>query len=64
MICTPVAQEGLKADPGGDGQLEFIVQTFNHGLDIFMVPDSECNILLKITVRGSPLRMGQPSRKN
>ena len=49
------------ADLDGDGQLEILVQTFDHGLDIFTVPDSACDCLLWTTARGGPLRMGQPS---
>ncbi len=49
------------ADLDGDGQLEIMVQTFDHGLDIFTVPDSGCDCLLWTTARGGPLRMGQPS---
>jgi hypothetical protein len=49
------------ADLDGDGRLEIMVQTFDHGLDVFTVPDSGCECLLWITARGGPLRMGQPS---
>jgi len=49
------------ADLDGDGQLEILVQTFDHGLDIFTVPGSACDCLLWPTARGGPLRMGQPS---
>ena len=49
------------ADLDGDGQLEIMVQTFDHGMDIFTVPGSGCNCLLWATARGGPLRMGQPS---
>jgi hypothetical protein len=49
------------ADLDGDGQLEILVQTFDHGMDIFTVPDSGCDCLLWTTARGGPLRMGQPS---
>ncbi len=35
-----------------------LVQTFDHGLDIFRVPDSGCNCLLWTTARGGPLRKG------
>jgi hypothetical protein len=48
-------------DLDGDEQLEIIVQTFDHGLDIFTVPGSGANCLLWETSRGGPLRMGQPS---
>jgi hypothetical protein len=49
------------ADLDSDGQLEILVQTFDHGLDIFTVPDSGCDCLLWTTARGGPLRMGAPS---
>lgn len=49
------------ADLDGDGQLEIMVQTFDHGMDVFTVPDSGCDCLLWTTARGGPLRMGQPS---
>jgi hypothetical protein len=47
------------ADLDGDGQLEIMVQTFDHGMDIFTVPGSGCNCLLWTTARGGPLRTGQ-----
>jgi hypothetical protein len=49
------------ADLDGDGQLEILVQTFDHGLDIFTVPGSGSNCQLWTTARGGPLRMGQYS---
>ncbi len=49
------------ADLDGDGQLEILVQTFDHGLDIFTVPGSASNCLLWTTARGGPLRMGAPN---
>jgi hypothetical protein len=49
------------ADLDGDGQLEILVQTFDHGLDIFTVPGSGCACLLWNNARGGPLRMGQPN---
>jgi hypothetical protein len=49
------------ADLDGDGQLEILVQTFEHGLDIFTVPGSGCGCLLWNNARGGPLRMGQPN---
>jgi hypothetical protein len=49
------------ADLDGDGQLEILVQTFEHGMDIFTVPDSGCDCLLWATARGGPLRMGTPN---
>ena len=47
-----------------DGQLEILVQTFDHGLDIFTIPGSGCNCLLWTTARRGALRMGQPSAIN
>lgn len=49
------------ADLDGDGQLEILVQTFDHGLDIFTVPGSAENCALWTTARGGPLRLGAPS---
>ncbi len=49
------------ADLDGDGQLEILVQTFEHGLDIFTVPGSGCKCMLWTTARGGPLRMGSPN---
>jgi len=49
------------ADLDGDGELEILVQTFDHGLDIFTVPGSGDNCLLWTTARGGPLRNGRPS---
>lgn len=48
-------------DLDGDGQLEILVQTFDHGMDVFTVPGSAGNCLLWATARGGPLRMGQPN---
>lgn len=48
-------------DLDGDGQLEILVQTFDHGLDIFTVPGSGTNCVLWPTARGGPLRVGQPN---
>jgi hypothetical protein len=49
------------ADLDGDGDLEILVQTFDHGMDIFTVPGSADNCLLWSTARGGPLRNGRPS---
>jgi len=49
------------ADLDGDGQLEILVQTFDHGLDIFTVPGSSTNCVLWSTSRGGPLRTGAPN---
>ena len=48
-------------DLNGDGQLEIILQTFEHGMDVFTVPGSAANCLPWPTARGGPLRMGQPN---
>lgn len=48
-------------DLDGDEQLEILVQTFDHGLDIFTVPGSGCDCLLWPTARGGPLRLGASS---
>jgi hypothetical protein len=49
------------ADLDGDRQLEILVQTFDHGLDIFTIPGSGSDCLLWTTARGGPLRNGRPS---
>lgn len=49
------------ADLDGDGQLEILVQTFDHGIDVFTVPGSGASCLLWATARGGPLRMGAPN---
>jgi FG-GAP-like repeat len=49
------------ADLDGDGQLEILVQTFDHGLDVYRVPGSGTGCLLWPTSRGGPLRMGAPN---
>jgi hypothetical protein len=49
------------ADLDGDGQLEILVQTFDHGMDVFTVPGSSESCLLWTTARGGPLRTGRPS---
>ncbi len=51
-------------DLTGDGQLEVLVQTFDHGLDIFTVPGSADNCVAWPTARGGALRMGQPNSEN
>ncbi len=48
-------------DLDGDGQLEILVQTFDHGMDVFSVPGSASNCTLWSTARGGPLRNGSPS---
>lgn len=45
--------------PGqGDGSLEILVMTFDHGLDVFTVPGSDGNCLAWPTGRGNLLRNG------
>jgi hypothetical protein len=48
------------ADLDGDGRLEIVVTTFDHGIDVFRVPGSAPNCLPWPTGRGSPLRAGTP----
>lgn len=48
-------------DLDGDGQLEILVQTIDHGIDVFTVPGSQANCLAWPTSRGGPLRTGAPS---
>ena len=46
-------------DLDGDGQLEVVVQTFDHGLDVFTIPGSGTECLMWPTARGGPIRSGQ-----
>ena len=46
-------------DLDGDGQLEILVVTFDHGMDMFTVPGSGGNCLLWPTGRANNLRNGQ-----
>lgn len=46
------------ADLDGDGTLEILVQTFDHGIDVFTVPGSKDNCVLWPTSRGGLLRAG------
>ncbi len=46
------------ADLDGDGTLEIVLTTFDHGIDIFSVPGSSDNCVLWGTGRGSLLRNG------
>lgn len=46
------------ADLDGDGQLEILVQTFEHGIDVFTVPGSGKGCLVWPTARGNLLRNG------
>lgn len=48
------------ADVDGDGTLEILVQTFDHGVDVFSVPGSGAGCLLWPTARGGLLRNGSP----
>jgi outer membrane protein assembly factor BamB len=47
-------------DLDGDGQLEIVVQSFDHGIDIFTVPGSGKACTPWPTGRGSLLRAGSP----
>jgi hypothetical protein len=54
---------GLPAPPAigdldGDGELEIVIQSFDHGLDIFTVPGSGTRCLVWPTGRGNLLRNG------
>jgi hypothetical protein len=46
------------ADLNGDGRLEIVVSTFDHGIDVFRVPRSSTNRLPWPTGRGNLLRNG------
>jgi hypothetical protein len=46
------------ADLDGDGRLEIVVSTFDHGLDVFRVPGSDTRCLPWPTGRGNLLRDG------
>ena len=46
------------ADIDGDGQLEILAQTFDHGIDVFTVPGSGTSCVLWPTARGSYMRTG------
>ncbi len=48
------------ADLDGDGQLEIVVSTFDHGIDVYTVPGSGTSCMLWPTGRGSYLRAGRP----
>jgi hypothetical protein len=47
------------ADLDGDGQLEIVVSTFDHGIDVLTVPGSGTSCMLWPTGRGSFLRAGR-----
>ena len=46
------------ADLNGDGRLEIVLSTFDHGIDVYRVPRSGTNKLPWPTGRGGPLRSG------
>jgi FG-GAP-like repeat len=46
------------ADLNGDGRLEIVLTTFDHGIDVYRVPRSGTNDLPWPTGRGNPLRNG------
>ena len=46
------------ADLDGDGRLEIVLSTFDHGLDVYRVPGSGTNCLPWPTGRGNLLRNG------
>ena len=46
------------SDLEGDGRLEIVLTTFDHGLDVFHVPGSGTNCLPWPTGRGNLLRNG------
>jgi FG-GAP-like repeat len=46
------------ADLDGDGRLEIVLSTFDHGLDVYRVPGSGTNCLAWPTGRGNLLRNG------
>jgi hypothetical protein len=54
-----VAAAPTIADLDGDGTLEIVVATFDHGLDVFTVPGSGTGCLLWPTGRGNLLRDGR-----
>jgi hypothetical protein len=46
------------ADLDGDGRLEIVLTSFDHGIDVFTVPGSAANCLPWPTGRGNLLRNG------
>jgi hypothetical protein len=53
-----IASAPTVADLDGDGQLEILVQTFEHGIDVFTVPGSGKACLPWANSRGNLLRNG------
>jgi hypothetical protein len=58
------AETGWSSSPGlvdlnGDGTLEIVLLTFDHGVDVFTVPGSGSSCLPWPTGRGNLLRNGQ-----
>jgi len=51
------------ADLDGNGQLEIVLTTFDHGLDVFRVPGSGTNCMPWPTGRGNTLRNGLAPRQ-
>lgn len=48
------------ADLNGDGHLEIFLQSFEHGMDVYTVPQSTTNCIPWYTARGGNLRKGAP----
>jgi hypothetical protein len=46
------------ADLDGDGRLEIVLSTFDHGIDVFRVPGSDAKDVPWPTARGGLLRAG------
>ena len=46
------------ADLDGDGRLEIVLTTFDHGIDVYRVPGSDAKHVPWPTARGGPLRAG------
>ena len=55
-IGTPAAPSIAHID--GDGRLEIVLSSFDHGIDVFRVPRSGTNCLAWPTARGGVLRAG------
>lgn len=58
--ATGAAGAPTIADVDNNGTLEILVQTFDHGIDMFTVPGSGKKCLPWPTARGSALRQGRP----